>query len=610
MFRTRTVGLIGLTVLLTQTLTAQATRTISGRVTSDPDRDPLSYANVILLGGTAGTVTNPDGRFTLGVPRDANVVLCVSMDSYQDARVDVPRSTQTVSVTLKEDDKATPMASCVPPGTTLVERDIKGRVVDSRTKSGLGEVRVKVGADVNDDETADDGRYALNEVAGDVVVRFSRAGYLPQEVRVPYDRFLGDVSLVRRDYVDPSYRDVTVAVTDAVSGVVLPGVMVSIDGAKLPEYEDEDEWVDTSDAGLATLIVPKGPFTLRASRIGWIEQRVNVAADARSTQVKLPPLPSTSSTAAPAPVAPPRAAPVTPAPAVVAPRPASAPTSPAAPAPAAPAPAAPPATTRPPGSSPASVLAVTDGSAWQIVNGLLTRTSPAPQLTSTFDTHNVGLNCLDGDASFRNTPAAAYAPPSFVAKPPTATSNGNSSSTVCANLGAAGTIVSDLRWPGSSLSLADQRAFREMLSALLTMLSSGPVPPDNLGLFTPRRAVVPLDASTGDWTFISDYTKANETMLLLEWPKAQAAMTLTWSPATQTCAQVGLPLTTTPLDGIPSSYAYSARAPDGRVTACADIKGHVLAAVVSIKETDPAIARRVSALLSRIQQTLNAAPVP
>ncbi|MGE5425327.1 MAG: carboxypeptidase-like regulatory domain-containing protein, partial [Syntrophothermus sp.] len=54
---------------------ASAQRTITGTVTSSEDKAPIPGATVLVKGTTIGVITDVDGKFTLSVPQDKNVIL-------------------------------------------------------------------------------------------------------------------------------------------------------------------------------------------------------------------------------------------------------------------------------------------------------------------------------------------------------------------------------------------------------------------------------------------------------------------------------------------------------------------------------------------------------
>jgi len=71
-------GLGLLVFLLFTTAAASAQRTISGKVT-DSKGAPIDNATVIVKGGKAGTITNPDGTYRLTVPENARVLVFSSV---------------------------------------------------------------------------------------------------------------------------------------------------------------------------------------------------------------------------------------------------------------------------------------------------------------------------------------------------------------------------------------------------------------------------------------------------------------------------------------------------------------------------------------------------
>ncbi|HSN50731.1 MAG TPA: carboxypeptidase-like regulatory domain-containing protein, partial [Bacteroidales bacterium] len=54
---------------------ANAQRTISGIVTSSEDKAPIPGATILVKGTTIGVITDVDGKYTLTVPQDKNVIL-------------------------------------------------------------------------------------------------------------------------------------------------------------------------------------------------------------------------------------------------------------------------------------------------------------------------------------------------------------------------------------------------------------------------------------------------------------------------------------------------------------------------------------------------------
>lgn len=62
-------------VLLLVTMTAQAQRTVSGRVTTATNNEPLSDANIQVKGTLVGTTTDADGRYSIYVPSGSNTLV-------------------------------------------------------------------------------------------------------------------------------------------------------------------------------------------------------------------------------------------------------------------------------------------------------------------------------------------------------------------------------------------------------------------------------------------------------------------------------------------------------------------------------------------------------
>lgn len=84
-------------------ITAQAQRTISGKVIDKKDGSPLVGVSVVVKGGGAATQTDADGNFTLtNVPADGRIVFTII--SYGAYETRVP-SGNTLNVTLEEDTR-------------------------------------------------------------------------------------------------------------------------------------------------------------------------------------------------------------------------------------------------------------------------------------------------------------------------------------------------------------------------------------------------------------------------------------------------------------------------------------------------------------------------
>ncbi len=74
-------------------------RTISGTVTDKTDGSTITGANIVIKGSSTGTATDADGRFTLGVPTDAKV-LVVSFIGYITQEVPLTES-NNLSISLE-----------------------------------------------------------------------------------------------------------------------------------------------------------------------------------------------------------------------------------------------------------------------------------------------------------------------------------------------------------------------------------------------------------------------------------------------------------------------------------------------------------------------------
>lgn len=98
-FRVLALALLG-TAVLAASASAQQRR-VSGRV-AGPAGEPLSGATVLVVGTTAGTNTDEQGRFALAVPA-GDVSLLVRRLGYKRATVRVPAAQSEVNVTLERD---------------------------------------------------------------------------------------------------------------------------------------------------------------------------------------------------------------------------------------------------------------------------------------------------------------------------------------------------------------------------------------------------------------------------------------------------------------------------------------------------------------------------
>src|SRR5688500_15041913 len=65
------------------------TRSVSGRVTSDSTKQPLSGVSVSIKGANTGTATDEAGQFSLAVPETGNPVLVFSYIGYNPQEIAV-----------------------------------------------------------------------------------------------------------------------------------------------------------------------------------------------------------------------------------------------------------------------------------------------------------------------------------------------------------------------------------------------------------------------------------------------------------------------------------------------------------------------------------------
>ncbi len=88
-----------LIVSLLLSAAAISQKTVTGKVTSATDNQPLAGASVSVKGTSVGTTTGADGGFSLSVPAAKNIIV-ISTVGYEDVEVDVS-NTSTVSAALK-----------------------------------------------------------------------------------------------------------------------------------------------------------------------------------------------------------------------------------------------------------------------------------------------------------------------------------------------------------------------------------------------------------------------------------------------------------------------------------------------------------------------------
>ena len=88
-------------VMVTSLSFAQNT-TVTGKVISDEDQQPIIGANIVVVGTTQGTVSDFDGNYSIDVPPDGKLIF--SFIDYQSVELPVNRQTQ-INVSLKTDQQ-------------------------------------------------------------------------------------------------------------------------------------------------------------------------------------------------------------------------------------------------------------------------------------------------------------------------------------------------------------------------------------------------------------------------------------------------------------------------------------------------------------------------
>ena len=79
-----------------------AQKTISGKVTDDKG-NPVENASVIVKGTSTGTVTRPDGNYSLTVPANAKTLI-ISSVNFKETQVDIGNQS-VVNVSLQTNEK-------------------------------------------------------------------------------------------------------------------------------------------------------------------------------------------------------------------------------------------------------------------------------------------------------------------------------------------------------------------------------------------------------------------------------------------------------------------------------------------------------------------------
>jgi outer membrane receptor protein involved in Fe transport len=80
-----------------------AQNSVSGTVT-DSDIQPIFGANITVVGGSAGTVSDTEGKFTLNVSSKLPYIVEISSVGFVSARVNITTKNQKIKVTLQEED--------------------------------------------------------------------------------------------------------------------------------------------------------------------------------------------------------------------------------------------------------------------------------------------------------------------------------------------------------------------------------------------------------------------------------------------------------------------------------------------------------------------------
>src|SRR5690606_32138869 len=99
----RTIMLL-LFVMVFYSVQAQV-KSLTGKVTSLTDGQPLIGVSVSVKGATSSTITDADGNFKINIPEKNDNVLVIKYLGFKDQEVPVRNQTQ-LNVTLEEDTKA------------------------------------------------------------------------------------------------------------------------------------------------------------------------------------------------------------------------------------------------------------------------------------------------------------------------------------------------------------------------------------------------------------------------------------------------------------------------------------------------------------------------
>lgn len=94
-------NLVWLLMLFSTSVMLAQNRTIKGTV-SDSQGEPIIGANVVIVGGTKGVITDLDGKYTIQIPSNG-AILKFSFIGYKTISVNVPKNKQIQDVTMEED---------------------------------------------------------------------------------------------------------------------------------------------------------------------------------------------------------------------------------------------------------------------------------------------------------------------------------------------------------------------------------------------------------------------------------------------------------------------------------------------------------------------------
>lgn len=208
---------------------AQAsTGIVRGQVTDSTDGEPLPGVEIILTGSdNKSTYSGDDGRFLFEDVTSGDIAFTATLNGYKSASGDAAVNANAIStfnITLLPDGQ---LAS-----STL---DINGNVVDAATLKPLQDARVEVLGTAHGLTVDETGAFHLSDVpAGVIDVEVTRSGYYSKRYSISAPDggavSLGSVGLVQ-DNSSATTGAVRGVVTDALSGMPLQGVVISLSGS-------------------------------------------------------------------------------------------------------------------------------------------------------------------------------------------------------------------------------------------------------------------------------------------------------------------------------------------------------------------------------------------